>query len=76
MLAGETPDERSDVYSLGKLIEALFASGDMPYEYKTVVKKATAEEPEKRYPSVNAMYKAIGEKRSMMRSLSALSMYS
>ena len=69
VLAGETPDERSDVYALAKLIEVLFASGDMPYEYKAVVKKATAEEPEKRYPSVNAMYKAIGEKRSMMRSL-------
>ncbi|MCR4603598.1 MAG: hypothetical protein K5683_08745 [Prevotella sp.] len=62
-------DERSDVFALGKLIERLYESGDMPYEYKGVVKKATSDDPEKRYSSVVAMRKSLTEKRSMKRSV-------
>ena len=40
----------------------------MPFEYKQVVKKATAEEPRKRYKSLDEMHKAISQKRSMRRS--------
>ena len=60
--------DRSDVYSLGKLIAFLYEQGSMPFEYKQVVKKATAEEPRKRYKSLDEMHKAISQKRSMRRS--------
>lgn len=61
-------DERSDVYALGRLIEYLFSQGTMPYEYKKVVKKATAEAPEDRYGSVGDMLSDIKKKRSMLKS--------
>lgn len=69
VLAGEQADQRSDVYSLGKLIAFLFSQGSMPYEYNQVVKKATAEDPNKRYKSVEAMRSAITQKRGTRRSL-------
>ena len=66
--AGEEATGRSDVYSLGKLIAFLYEQGSMPFEYKQVVKKATAEEPRKRYKSLDEMHKAIIQKRGMRRS--------
>jgi hypothetical protein len=68
VLAGEPVDERSDVYALGRFIEQLLASGDMPFEYKAVVKKATDADPEKRYSSVADMRKAFESRRSVKRS--------
>ncbi len=49
-------DDRSDVYSLGKFIDYLYASSGIPFEQKKVIKKATAEDPEKRYASVADLY--------------------
>ena len=69
VLAGQEATARSDVYSMGKLIAFLYEQGSMPYEYKQVVKKATAEEPKKRYKSLTDMGKAITQKRSMRRSV-------
>lgn len=68
VFAGQEATERSDVYSLGKLIAFLYEQGSMPYEYKQAVKKATADDPQKRYKSLNEMGKAISQKRSMRRS--------
>lgn len=68
VLAGEQPDERSDVFALARLIEKLFESGQMPYEYKTVVKRATDEDPEKRFSSIHEMRTAITRRRSTRRS--------
>lgn len=62
-------DERSDIYSLGKLIDYLFSQGSMPYEYKAVVKKATDADPARRYSSVADMKAAISAKRGAKRSL-------
>jgi hypothetical protein len=69
VMAGETVDERSDVYAIGKLIVFLFENGSLPYEYKQVVNKATAEEPSRRYASIADMKKALMSKRSTRRSL-------
>jgi serine/threonine protein kinase len=69
VLAGQEATERSDVYSMGKLIAFLYEQGSMPYEYKQVVKKATAEEPKKRYKSLAEMGRAVAQKRNMRRSL-------
>lgn len=68
VLAGQKASERSDVYSLGKLICYLYEQGSMPYEYKQAVKKATAEDPKKRFKSLDEMGKAIRQNRSMRRS--------
>lgn len=68
VLSGQPFDQRSDVYSLGRLIEYLYSQGSMPFEYKGVVKKATAQNPDKRYKSIDDMRSAIAQKRSMRRS--------
>jgi serine/threonine protein kinase len=68
-LAGEDVDERADVYALGRLIETIFSSGSIPYEYKGLVKKATQEEPMKRYSSLSEMRSAMSAKKNTKRSL-------
>ena len=68
VLAGQEATGCSDVYSMGKLIAFLHEQGDMSFEYKQVVKKATAEDPAKRYKSLDEMRKAIIQMRSMRRS--------
>ena len=68
----EQVDERSDIYSLGKLIEFLYDQSSMPFEYKSVVKKATAEDPDARFRNVGEMKSLVTSKRGMRRSLIAL----
>lgn len=72
VLAHGTIDERSDVYSLGKLIAFLYEQGSMPYEYKNVVKKATAENPDRRFKSIDEMQAALSQRRNTLRSVYAL----
>ena len=55
-------DCRTDVYSLGKFIAYLYNSSGIPIELKKVVEKATAEDPDKRFDSVDSM-------RAMMNNL-------
>ena len=69
VLAGEKPTEASDVYSLGKLIEYLFDKGGMSLVYKMVMKKATAENPESRFLTVEKMKSSLDDKRNMRRSI-------
>ena len=54
-----TADERSEVYSIGKFIEWLYSTGDMPLEYKRLVKKATMDNPDDRYCDVGAMRSSL-----------------
>lgn len=68
VLEGEPVDERSDVYALGRFIEQLYASGEMPFEYKAVVKKATDANPDSRYATIADMRKAFESRRSVKRS--------
>lgn len=68
----EDCDERSDIYGMGKLIEYLFSLSSMPFEYKQVVKKATAADPAKRFKSLAQMRSAITARRSAFRSGIAL----
>lgn len=60
-------DDRSDVYSLGKFIDYLYASSGLPFELKHVIKKATAENPEERYASVEDMYSHLKNSRNIRR---------
>ena len=71
VLARQTFDERSDVYALGRLMEHLFSQGAMPFEFKRVVKKATAEEPDQRYKTVAEMKGDMQNKRNTRRTLLA-----
>lgn len=68
---GGTVDARTDVYSLGKLIAFLYQSSGLPIELKNVVKKATAEDPEKRYASVEALRSAIHTSKGIYRTVIA-----
>ena len=72
VISHEGMDERSDVYSLGKFIEWLYQQGDMPYEYKCVVKKATQQNPAKRYSSVDDMRIALLRTKGIKRSALSL----
>ena len=72
VLAHEAADERSDVYSLGKMIEFLFSQSSMPYEYKQVVKKATHHDAAQRYKSVEDMKSALAQKRGTRQSVLTL----
>ena len=65
-------DASSDVYSLGKLIEYIFESSEMPYEIKHMVKKATAADPAQRFKSIDNMRSAYKNRRSMRLSLISL----
>lgn len=63
-----TVDERCDVYSIGKFMEAIFEHAGMSVEYRKALKKATSEKPEDRYENPQALLKAVQARRSMMRS--------
>ena len=51
-------DDRSEVYSLGKFLFWLYQSSGIPVALRPIIAKATKLEPEKRYASVEAMYKS------------------
>lgn len=65
---GGSVDDRSEVYAIGKFIEWLFSSSDLPYEYKRLVKKATEAIPEDRYNSVEAMRESLTRLKAARRS--------
>ena len=60
-------DERSDVYSLGKFIDYLYASSGLPFELKHVIQKATAEDPQDRYATVEDLYRHLKRSRTIRR---------
>ena len=62
-------DERCDVYSIAKFMEAIFEHAGMSVEYRKALKKATSEKPEDRYASPQALLKAVQARRQFMRSV-------
>ncbi|MEM9054258.1 MAG: protein kinase [Pseudomonadota bacterium] len=52
---GAAANTLSDIYSLGKLLEALLENTPANLDLAAIVKQATANEPGARYPSVSAM---------------------
>lgn len=69
VLNHNTVDGRSDVYSIGKFMESLFAYSEIPVEYKQMMKKATDKAPENRYERPEDMLKAMQAKRNTYTSL-------
>ena len=64
---GQPVDARSDVFSLGRFIEWIYQSSGLPFELRNIVKKAVAENPEDRYPSIEALRKAVNTARKIRR---------
>ena len=61
-------DNRSDVYALAKFIGWLYESSGLPFELKSVLLKAAAENPEERYATVTDFYKALNARTALRRS--------
>lgn len=61
-LRGEPVSTATDVYSMGRLLEALLedAPGDVPSDLRAVVECATAELPTERYASMAALDEELG----------------
>ena len=55
----DMPDQRSDIYSIGKIIELLYQYGNIPYKYSKAIRIATQENMDKRYGSIEDMRKSI-----------------
>ena len=72
VLEGGTVDERCDIYSIGKLLETVFADAQLPLAYRKAFKKATAQMPEDRYASPEDMLRSIDRRRGAYRSLVTL----
>ena len=52
-------DFRSDVYSIGKIISALFVYSPLPIKYRAIVKKATKDKQLERFQNIAQLQKAI-----------------
>lgn len=65
---GAAANTLSDVYSLGRIFNELLGSKRVPSELKSIIKKATLEDPSERYSSVDAItddLHAYREKRTV-----------
>ena len=67
VLAGGEITARADVYSFAKFVCWLYQSAGLPLEWKYVISRATAENPERRYASVKELYNALVNFKSMRR---------
>lgn len=64
-----TIDERCDVYSIGRFLQALFHQSDLPIAYRKAIKKAVSESPEDRFSTPTDMQKAITKVSGGIRSI-------
>ena len=67
VMAGGEITARADVYSLAKFIVWLYRSAGLPFEWRRVIARATAEDPERRYQSVRDFYNALVNHKNMRR---------
>ncbi|WP_036877735.1 protein kinase domain-containing protein [Xylanibacter oryzae] len=67
VLNGDTIDERTDIYSIGKFIESLFIVSPIPFHYKRIVSRATKTDPEDRYQSINDMRHDLAVKKTLYK---------
>lgn len=59
LLEGKGADERSDIWSVGAIMEELMPA------WKTIARRCKAEDPQKRYSSVPALQKALARRRRL-----------
>ena len=62
---GKPVDARTDVYSLGRFISWLYQSSGLPLELRTIVAKATEDDPDNRYPNVEALRQAVNKAHTL-----------
>ena len=67
VLAGGEIDARADVYSMAKFVVWLYHSAGLPFEWRQIITKATAEDPDRRYQSVHDFYHALISRKQMRR---------
>lgn len=67
VLAGGSADARSDVFSIGKFMGWIYQSSGLPLELRHVVEKATAQNPDDRYQTAEAMRQAINTARTVRK---------
>ena len=67
VLAGGEITARADVYSLAKFVGWLYHSAGLPLEWRHVIARATAEDPERRYATVKDFYHALVNYKNMRR---------
>jgi serine/threonine protein kinase len=72
VLNGGSVDDRCDIYSIGKFMEALFSHASIPVEYKRVVSKAVSEAPEDRYNHVEDMLHDVRRRHGLLSTAIAL----
>lgn len=68
VMRGEIPTDRSDVYGLAKFVDYLYASSGLPFYLKSIIRKATSENPEARYASVAEFSKALSQRKATFKS--------
>jgi serine/threonine protein kinase len=64
---GTQPSATADVYSLGRIMEYLYAYSNLSWGLKKVIARATDSNPLKRYQSVSEMQKAFQESHKFDR---------
>jgi predicted Ser/Thr protein kinase len=69
LLAGRKPDARSDLYSVGRLMQDLF-----PGRYRCMVRRCLRPEPERRYASAEALKRALKRRRLPLQVLLAMAL--
>lgn len=62
-------DERCDVYSISRFVQAIFDQADIPLAYRQALKKAASESPEDRFWTVADMVKAVDKRRNTLKSV-------
>lgn len=69
VLDGGIADDRSDIFSIGKFIEFLYQESEIPLEQKSVLKKATDPDPDKRYQTIAEMQAALRSRSNARKTL-------
>lgn len=68
VLAGGEITASADVFSLAKFVIWLYQSSGLPLEWRHVIARATAQDPDRRYASVRDFYRALVNYKNMRRS--------
>lgn len=69
VLAGGEITASADVFSLAKFVVWLYQSSGLPLEWRHVIARATAQDPDRRYASVRDFYRALVNYKNMRRSV-------
>lgn len=72
VLAHGTIDQRCDIYSIGVLLQEVFADADMPIAYRKALEKAVSEVPEDRFTTTDEMLHSIQRRKNFYHGLTTM----